>query len=290
MKRNLILIILIAGISLTLTAQTAESGIFRQEGIASWYGAEYEGKPTASGELFDSSLYTAAHPTLPFGTILRVTNMQNMYAVNVRINDRGPFVSTRIIDVSRAAAEALDMIITSLAFVSIEEVVSPGLGPVTGMGQTFIPPPTTFVHIPPLAPVESSIQAPSQPPLIIYSLPPESEDSTISTIEANLIDPITALTNVPVTPAPVQSGPARLTGADIEGGRLYRLQIASFSVPRNAVDTFVRLSEAGLSPNYERHENYYRVVLANVRAQDIPVIAQILGNLGYEEVIVRVEN
>ena len=277
-----------------MTAQTVESGIFRQEGIAAWYGAEFEGKPTASGELFNSSLYTAAHPTLPFGTILRVTNMQNMYAVNVRVNDRGPFVSTRIIDVSRAAAEALDMISTSLAFVSIEEVVSPGLGPVTGISQTFIPPPTTFVHIPPLAPVESPIQAPSQAPLVVYSLPPESEDSTISTIEANLIDPITAMTNMPAapTPAPAQPQPARLTGADIEGSsdKLYRLQVASFSVPRNAVDTFVRLSEAGLSPNYERHENYYRVVLANVRAQDISVIAQILGNLGYEEVVVRVEH
>ena len=296
MKRIILLIIILSGISFITAAQTTETGIFRQEGIASWYGPEFDGKPTASGELFYSSLYTAAHPTLPFGTILKVTNLQNMRVVNVRINDRGPFVHSRIIDLSRAAAEALDMITTSLAFVSIEEIVSTGLGPATEFSQTFNPPPAAFIYVPPEAPVESPVQTPAQAPIIIYSLPQVSESSALNSIEENIIDPIPAIVNTqtPVSPviAAPPSLPARLTGADIEtgSGKLYRLQVASFSVPRNAVDTFVRLSEAGLTPNYERHENYYRVVLANVREENIPAIAQTLGNLGYAEVIVRVEN
>jgi rare lipoprotein A len=93
---------------------------FRQEGIASWYGMEFDGRPTASGETFNSTLYTAAHPTLPFGTLLTVTNMNNGRKVNVRVNDRGPFVSSRIIDLSQAAAQALDMVSSGTAPVVVE--------------------------------------------------------------------------------------------------------------------------------------------------------------------------
>jgi rare lipoprotein A len=93
---------------------------FRQEGIASWYGAEFNGRPTASGEIFNTSLYTAAHPTLPFGTMLTVTNLNNGRKVNVRVNDRGPFVSSRIIDLSQAAAQMLDMIREGTAPVLVE--------------------------------------------------------------------------------------------------------------------------------------------------------------------------
>jgi rare lipoprotein A len=95
---------------------------FRQDGVASWYGYEFDGRPTASGEIYNSSLFTAAHPTLPFGTILMVTNRQNNRQVAVKVNDRGPFVGGRIIDVSRAAAEQLDMLITGTAPVSIDKI------------------------------------------------------------------------------------------------------------------------------------------------------------------------
>jgi rare lipoprotein A len=95
---------------------------FRQDGIASWYGYEFDGRPTASGEIFNSSQLTAAHPTLPFGTYLLVTNRQNNRQVAVKVNDRGPFVPSRIVDVSRAAAEQLDMLITGTAPVTIEKI------------------------------------------------------------------------------------------------------------------------------------------------------------------------
>jgi rare lipoprotein A len=97
---------------------------FRQEGIASWYGTEFDGRPTASGETFNSKELTAAHPTLPFGTTLLITNKHNMRQIVVRVNDRGPFVSARIIDLSMAAAEALDMLTTGTAPVLVEEIAA----------------------------------------------------------------------------------------------------------------------------------------------------------------------
>ena len=75
-----------------------------QSGRASWYGAFHQGRPTASGETFDMHQLTAAHPTLPLGTRIRVTNLKNGRSVDVRVNDRGPVVNGRIIDLSYAAA------------------------------------------------------------------------------------------------------------------------------------------------------------------------------------------
>jgi rare lipoprotein A (peptidoglycan hydrolase) len=78
-----------------------------QVGTASWYGEQFQGKQTASGEPFDMHDFTAAHPSLPLGTLVKVTNLRNGKAVVVRINDRGPVVEGRIIDVSYTAAQAL---------------------------------------------------------------------------------------------------------------------------------------------------------------------------------------
>jgi rare lipoprotein A len=79
-------------------------------GLASWYGPRFHGRRTASGEKFDMHQLTAAHRTLPFGTVVRVQSQVNGRTVDVRINDRGPFIGRRIIDLSRAAAEALGLI------------------------------------------------------------------------------------------------------------------------------------------------------------------------------------
>ena len=78
-----------------------------QVGTASWYGEDFEGKPTASGEDYDMYDMTAAHPTLPLGSYVRVTNLHNGRAVVVKVNDRGPIVPGRIIDLSFGAAQAL---------------------------------------------------------------------------------------------------------------------------------------------------------------------------------------
>lgn len=91
-----------------------------EEGIASYYGKKYHGKPTASGEIFDMYQISAAHQLLPLGTIVKVTNLDNNRSLEVRINDRGPFVEGRIIDLSYAAAEQLGMVIPGTARVRVE--------------------------------------------------------------------------------------------------------------------------------------------------------------------------
>ncbi|GAA5335871.1 MULTISPECIES: septal ring lytic transglycosylase RlpA family protein [Thermus] len=86
---------------------TTPAGRPYQEGLAVWYGPGFHGKRTASGEIYDMHALTAAHPTLPFGTRVRVTNLKNGRSVVVRINDRGPFGGRYIIDLSYAAAKAI---------------------------------------------------------------------------------------------------------------------------------------------------------------------------------------
>ena len=89
-------------------------------GPASWYGGKFHGRRTANGERFDMNEMTAAHRSLPFGTRVRVTNERNGRSVVVRINDRGPFVGNRIIDLSRGAAAAVGMVNTGVAPVRVE--------------------------------------------------------------------------------------------------------------------------------------------------------------------------
>ena len=94
--------------------------LFSKTGYASWYGAKFQGKPTASGEPFDMYAYTAAHRNLPFGTILTVTNLSNHKSVNVRVNDRGPFVNNRMIDLSYQAARKIGLLQSGVSKVSIQ--------------------------------------------------------------------------------------------------------------------------------------------------------------------------
>lgn len=88
--------------------------------VASWYGPGFHGRLTANGEVYNAWAMTAAHPSLPFGTLVRVTNRNNGRAVVVRINDRGPFYGGRAIDLSQAAAAAVGMTATGVAPVSIQ--------------------------------------------------------------------------------------------------------------------------------------------------------------------------
>lgn len=96
-----------------------EEGLELEEGVASYYGYELAGRPTASGEIFDPEGLTAAHPSLPIGTVVKVTNVRNGKSVVVRINDRGPFTAGRIIDLSRGAAGIIGMIRAGTASVKL---------------------------------------------------------------------------------------------------------------------------------------------------------------------------
>lgn len=121
--KNLWFLLFLLHISLAAMAQT-------QTGKASFYADKFEGRPTASGEKYKHSKLTAAHKSLPFGTVIRVTNLKNNLSVEVTVNDRGPYVEGRIVDLSKSAATKLDFINVGLADVTLE-VVDAGTGKVS---------------------------------------------------------------------------------------------------------------------------------------------------------------
>jgi rare lipoprotein A len=114
-----------------------------EEGVASWYGHPYHGRRTANGEVYDQELMTAAHPTLRFGVVVEVSNLSNGLRTRVRINDRGPFVANRAIDLSRAAAREIAMLGPGTAPVRVEVVGLPGVpaAPTTGAPRPIEPSP-----------------------------------------------------------------------------------------------------------------------------------------------------
>jgi rare lipoprotein A len=105
--------------------QPAIPGAWVEEGVASWYGPTFDGHRTSNGEVYDMHQFTAAHRTLPFGAVVRVTNMTNGKQTEVRINDRGPFVGNRVIDLSLSAAQAIAMVGPGTAAVRLEVIAGP---------------------------------------------------------------------------------------------------------------------------------------------------------------------
>jgi len=107
------------------TPATATPDEYTEQGVASWYGPQFNGRRTSDGEVYDMYQLTAAHRTLPFNAVVRVTNLRNGKQVNVRINDRGPFVANRIIDLSYSAAEAIGMVGPGTAEVRLDVMAGP---------------------------------------------------------------------------------------------------------------------------------------------------------------------
>ncbi|MEX0661886.1 MAG: septal ring lytic transglycosylase RlpA family protein [Balneolaceae bacterium] len=130
-KHSFIFILLVGFIvSSCGTIQNAETVRTLDTGMASWYGPNFHGKLTANGETYNMNDLTAAHRSLPFNTVVKVTNLDNDRSVVVRVNDRGPYVGNRIIDLSRGAARKIDMEDAGVANVRIE-LVEEGDRPVT---------------------------------------------------------------------------------------------------------------------------------------------------------------
>ena len=114
-----IILFIATAMALTASAASADEPV-----LASWYGAQYRGKPTASGERFDPAQFTAAHPSLAFGTLVEIRRWADGRRVVVRINDRGPHGGGRAIDVSEAAARALGLIADGTGLVTLHPVAA----------------------------------------------------------------------------------------------------------------------------------------------------------------------
>ena len=149
---------------------------YRARGIATWYGRRYHGKPTSSGEIYDMYAMTGAHTTLPIPSYARVTNLANGRSVVVRINDRGPFVDGRVIDVSYTAAHKLDMLGSGSAMVEVE-VLIPGSTPAPGAETPAARRPEPLREPLPVTP--SPLEPPPAPAPPVAELPVLSDASGI---------------------------------------------------------------------------------------------------------------
>jgi len=141
---------------------------YRARGIATWYGRKFHGKSTASGERYDMYAMTAAHKTLPIPCYAEVTNLRNGRKVVVRINDRGPFVANRILDLSYTAAQRLDIVRTGTAFVELQ-TVQPGDMPAPAAPvppAPVVPAPLPAAPAPEPAPAEVPVAPAVAPPLV----------------------------------------------------------------------------------------------------------------------------
>lgn len=125
----LLVLLITPGVQAPLAARpsTPPKAIKVWSGLASWYGPEFDGKKTASGQLYDMFAATAAHPWLPFGSLLRLTDVKTGHSQLVRINDRGPFIDDRALDVSYLVASRLGLIDRGVALVRIELLQEPPL-------------------------------------------------------------------------------------------------------------------------------------------------------------------
>ena len=226
--------------------------------FASYYGEPFHGRPTSSGEPFDMNAYTAAHRTLPFGTMVEVTNLGNGKKVIVRINDRGPFVGNREIDLSRAAAEALGMIGQGIARVSIKRVGQQEVALETGTD-------TSWKAVEPQVNPESS-----------YKETPTSNMSNNDTIK-EAYQAQRKMVYMPTTPEQTK-------------GILWRIQVGSFAREENALQLVIKLREIGFEPAYEKTETHVRVVLYGIRPTDLESVKAVLDNNNYRGYVIRQES
>ncbi|HSD61349.1 MAG TPA: septal ring lytic transglycosylase RlpA family protein [Burkholderiales bacterium] len=175
----------------TYTPMT-QAAPYRERGVASWYGRRYHGQKTASGEIYDMYGMTAAHPTLPIPSYVRVTNLKNGRAVVLRVNDRGPFKADRVIDLSFTAACKLDVLAGGSQLVEVEALL-PGaesgdqvaaMQPAT-LKESPVPPAPAAIAAPAPEPANNNVPAasvevpPAERPDILQALTPEPEPGSV---------------------------------------------------------------------------------------------------------------
>ena len=157
---------------------------YRARGIASWYGPDFHGLATSSGEQYDMNAMTAAHTTLPLPTWVEVTNLENSRSVVVKVNDRGPFVDNRLIDLSYAAATQLDMVRNGTARVEVRAVATPYSQPIVAAAPPPSPAPPAPASRPVIVPNAPGAPAPITAsllglPSVSTSAPPATSPSRI---------------------------------------------------------------------------------------------------------------
>ena len=220
-------------------------------GVASWYGDAFNQKPTANGEIFDMGAISGAHTTLPLPSMVEVTNLDNGRKLMVRVNDRGPFVGGRVIDLSHAAARELGYDQRGLARVRVR-YVGPAALPDSSLRYAANAKPSPSPRVTPAssyAPPVPPIAAPGYtPPIVTAQLPPPPV-SVLSSVLAPVSSPVAA----PVV-APAPAAPATI----------YRIQAGAFSDQMNAQHVATQLASAGqvlVEPVQHNGGTLYRVMV-----------------------------
>ena len=258
-------------------------------GMASWYGEEFAGRTTANGEIFDPMLMTAAHRTLPFGTVVDVTNPTTSQSVRVRVNDRGPYVGNRVIDLSYAAAQQIGLI-------------EPGTGEVimtiVAIGKGDREPPAPYV-VNIEEPKEKVVISPAEPPAVAFPLPTQvvttgsEEDFRVAVVEekqgvptrrqvaadGKTIEEVPIEGAAPIPPSPRYSPAANLDRqrvpppAPVKRSGKYVVQVGAFSVEANAKALQDRLTRIGQTAYVDR-EDLFRVRIGPFVTRDEAVRAR----------------
>jgi rare lipoprotein A len=231
-------------------------------GVASWYGQEFAGRTTANGEIFDPLLFTAAHRTLPFGTVLDVQNPKTHQTVRVRINDRGPFIGGRMIDLSYAAAQQIGLI-------------DPGSGEVDltvvrlGNGERE-PPAPYVVTIPDVKPIPAPAEpaAPSSIPVVVDNVQVVEERHGVET-RLQVSPDGRKIEEVPVKPTVVTAAPKVVSST----GK-YVVQVGAFAQEANAKRLAAQLGQMGLVARIENGPSLFYVRLGPFDTRDQAIEAR----------------
>ncbi len=276
MRKRLVVIgaILFVAYGCTTTAPKPQEPE-KLHGVASWYGQEFAGRTTANGEIFDPMLLTAAHRTLPFGTIVDVLNPKTNQSVRVRVNDRGPYVGDRLIDLSYAAARQIGLI-------------EPGKGDVdiaiVEIGKGLREAPAAFVVTVPDVAEKVGVLA-SDAPKVDFPLPSgekatptNDEVANVTVVEEHsgvetrrqvsadgktietvpVMRPVAAAAAVPPLPAAVPPPPVQVRRVVVHPSGKFVVQVGAFAVEANAKSLQSRLTQLG-QRSYVDRDSLYRV-------------------------------
>jgi rare lipoprotein A len=278
-------------------------------GVASWYGEEFAGRTTANGEIFDPTLLTAAHRTLPFGTIVEITNPVTHQSVRVRVNDRGPYIGNRVIDLSYAAAQKIGLIEPGVGNVDITVVK-------IGSGEREPPAPfdVTIAEAPKTVPIVAAGDAPAVdfplPPqtaaqAVPQTEPPETETAepaVVAEVPTVVVDHVTVetqhgdmitrrqvgsngrtLEDVPVGRGEAttassldeqrKTAAVRRAAASASTVKQYVVQVGAFAIEANAKSLQERLTSIGHRAFIDR-EDLYRVRIGPFPTRDQAVAAR----------------
>jgi rare lipoprotein A len=246
---------------------------YDRTGIASWYGPSYDGRPTANGEIFNMNGLSAAHPTLPLPSIVRVTNLENGRSLDLRVNDRGPFVDGRIIDVSRYAARLLGFESAGIAPVRVRILKRQSIEVAELAKEGIIANGTAFARGAPSAAPASYARIASADPLDAAAPPPALPAPVRPATVEPAAAPPAAVAPAAIAPPPIRRNvslvayrppPRYAVGAagGAPSGRVF-VQAGAFSVPENAWRVRARI--AGLAQTEVSAARVRGVALYRVR-------------------------